>query len=298
MKYLLFAILSFSVLQIKAQDLDEIYHNHLDSLIDEIIFEDEELASLMGVNNNFQFLYGRLSLENNTFYAGRNLGYHQLNMTGQLVYFHSCGLNVALSGVWYEKLEPQYAATAVSIGYSRKFEFMKDFRFRASYDRYFYSSNDSITDFTFNSSINLGTTYRKKWGGSRVDFSLLTGNETRGQISWDFFADFVIAKFGFLNKLEFEPEISLFFGSEDIIDVKIGRVIGPLGRPRPSINYFTSTQFGLMNTEIQFPLTLTLGDFDFELGYNINFPRSLDPDYSYDITGYFNFSIGYILDLN
>jgi hypothetical protein len=108
----------------------------------------------------------------------------------------------------------------------------------------------------------------------------------------------VIAKFGFLNKLEFEPEVSLFFGSEDVIDVKIGRVIGPLGRPRPTVNYFTTTQFGLMNTEFQFPLTLSLGDFDFELGYNINIPHSLDPDYSYKVTGYVNFSVGYILDLN
>lgn len=297
MKYLLFTILSLFVLQIQAQDIDEIYHNHLDSLIEEVIFEDAELSSLLGGNSNFQFLYGRLNFESNTYYAGRDLGNNQLNTTGQLVYFHSCGLNVALSGVWYEKLEPRYAATAVSVGYSRKFNFLKDFRFRASYDRYFYSSNDSVTDYTFNSSINFGTTYRKKWGGSRVGFSLLTGNETRGQISWDFFADFVIAKFGFFDKLEFEPEVSFFFGSEDVIDVTVGRVIGPLGRPRPSINYFTSTEFGLMNTELQFPLTLSLSNFDFELGYNINLPHSLDPDFNYDVTGYLNFSVGYILSL-
>lgn len=297
MKYLLFIILGLSVLQIKAQDLDEIYHNHLDSLIDNIVFEDEELASLLGLNDRFQFLYGRLSFENNTFYAGRDLGYNQYNLTGQLVYFHSCGLNVTLSGVWYEKLEPQYAATAVSLGYSRKFNALKDFRFRASYDYYFYSSNDSVSDFTFNSSFNLGTTYRKKWGGSRVDFSLLTGNETRTQISWDFFANLVIVKFGFLNKLEFEPEISMFFGSEDVIDIKIGTVIGPLGRPRPTINYTTSSQFGLMNSEIKLPLTLTLGDFDLELGYNVNIPHSLDPDFAYNVTGYLNFSVGYMLSL-
>ena len=297
MKYLLFTILGLSVLQSKAQDLDEIYHNHLDSLIDNIVFEDEELASLLGLNDRFQFVYGRLSYESNTFYAGRDLGYNQYNLTGQLVYFHSCGLNVALSGVWYEKLEPKYAATAVSAGYSRKFNALKNFRFRASYDRYFYSSNDSISDFTFNSSINLGTTYRKKWGGSRVDFSLLTGNETRAQVSWDFFADLLIARFGFLNKIEFEPEASLFFGSEDVVDVKIGRVIGPLGRPRPTIDYITSTQFGLMNLEIKFPFTMTLGNFDFELGYNINIPRSLDPDFAYDVTGYLNFSVGYMLSM-
>ena len=53
-----------------------------------------------------------------------------------------------------------------------------------------------------------------------------------------------------------------------------------------------------MNSELSFPLILSFHNFDFEAGYNINFPRALGDNQALKIVSTLNFSIGYIIGLN
>ena len=54
----------------------------------------------------------------------------------------------------------------------------------------------------------------------------------------------------------------------------------------------------LLNTQLSFPLSLSTKSWDFEFGYNFNFPNSVLKESSIPTSSYFSFSIGYLFDLN
>ncbi|MFO7657007.1 MAG: hypothetical protein R6W78_08060 [Bacteroidales bacterium] len=56
--------------------------------------------------------------------------------------------------------------------------------------------------------------------------------------------------------------------------------------------------YGLLNTQFYLPLCIYLGDFDIELGYSLNIPRSQDAGISYPVGSFFSFSLGYLLPIN
>lgn len=268
----------------------------LDSILDKVLFEDEEFLSLLSASGNFQFIYARTNYENRTYFAGRDIGINQYNTTGQLVYFHSIGIHAGIGGVWYDGFEPKLYNTMLSTGYSGKIGRSGDYRYRASFDQYFFGKVDTV-DHTFSNSLNAGATIDKNFAGTRIDVSLLTGKETGVQVSWDFYGDFRLLKLGTYDKIRFEPEVSFYFGSEEIVFAKIGRGTGTLPRNR-QIYYSYQTKFGLLNTEIMFPVTVDYKNFDLEVGYNINIPKTFQPDTKIPVSSYFNVSLGYIFSLN
>lgn len=296
MKFISIVIISlFSTVLLQAQELDELYEDRLDSLIDRVLFEDEELAALLGMTGNYQFIYGRVSFENKSFYAGRSYEVEQYNITGQLAYFHSSGIQLGVAGIKYEGMDPSYVATVGSLGYSFKPWKQKNLRLRASYDHYFYTNSDSVSAKLLQHNLNAGITYRYKKLGSRIDYSLLFGEGSASQITFDLFGDFTLFSSGWKNKLSFEPEISFFVGSEESVRLELIMSTGPFGRPKPTYEWIEDSRFGWMNTSIQFPFTFNLGNLDLEAAYTVNVPRSLYPDQSFEPNGFFSFSVGYIV---
>ena len=55
--------------------------------------------------------------------------------------------------------------------------------------------------------------------------------------------------------------------------------------------------FDLINTQISIPLELDIGNWDFQLSYNINLPKALANESNISPSGYFSFSIGYFSTL-
>ncbi len=55
--------------------------------------------------------------------------------------------------------------------------------------------------------------------------------------------------------------------------------------------------FGLINTQINLPLQYSSRRFDFELGFNLNFPSELEGESNLKNTNFFNVGIGYLIDL-
>ncbi len=51
--------------------------------------------------------------------------------------------------------------------------------------------------------------------------------------------------------------------------------------------------FGLINTQLQFPIVMSYKNFDLELGYIINFPRAIIPSDFINNTHFFSLSIGH-----
>ena len=284
---MLLILLGFCISDLKSQE------EALDSLLEVILFEDEEMLTLLTGKSNYQFLYVRTHFENESYFSGRDIGIEQQNYSTQLSYFHSAGISAGVGMIWYSQFNPRLYATSLMLGYSGKFGKSNDYRYRSSYNRYFYSKMDSVDSHAFNNAFAVGATIDKGFIGTRLDLALLTGEETAGQVSWDLYGDITLIKLGTFDRIKFEPEISFFFGKEIMAYYELG---GP--GQNEEYNLVEDSEFGLLNMAIRFPLSIDYKNFDLEIGYNINLPNSMLTDDELRMTTYFNVSLGYIFSLN
>ncbi|MEA3477772.1 MAG: hypothetical protein U9R60_06300 [Bacteroidota bacterium] len=284
---LLLIILAYCIPDILSQE------ENLDSLLEVIVFEDDEMVSLLTGKKNYQFLYARTHFENRSYFSGRDIGIEQQNYSAQLSYFHSAGINIAVGSIWYSQFNPKLYATSLTLGYSGKFGKSNDYRYRGSYNRYFFSKMDSVDSHAFNNAFALGATIDKGLIGTRLDLALLTGEETAGQVSWDLFADITLIKLGTFDRIKFEPEISFFLGKEIMAYYE-------LGAPGQNQEYIQveDSEFGLLNMSFRFPLIIDYKNLDLEIAYNINRPNSMLSEEKLPVTTYFSASLGYIFSLN
>jgi hypothetical protein len=285
--FFLLILLGFCFPELMSQEED------LDSLLEVILFEDEEMVSLLTGKSNYQFLYVRTHFENESYFSGRDIGIEQQNYSAQLSYFHSAGFSASLGSIWYSQFNPKLYATSLMLGYSGKFGKSNNYRYRTSYNRYFFSKMDSVDSHAFNNAFAVGATIDKGFIGTRLDLALLTGEETAGQVSWDLYGDITLIKLGTFDRVKFEPEISFFFGKEIMAYYELG---GP--GQNEEYELVEDSEFGLLNMAIRFPLSIDFKNFDLEIGYNINLPNSMLTDDELAMTSYFNVSLGYIFSLN
>jgi len=266
---------------------------NLDSLLDVIIFEDEEMVSLLTGKSNYQFLYARAHFANKSYFSGRDIGIEQYNYSAQLSYFHSKGINIGVGTIWYSEFNPRFYATIVTAGFSGKFGKSNDYRYRSSYNRYFFSEMDSVDSHAFNNAFAVGATIDKGIIGSRLDLALLTGNETAGQVSFDLFSDITLVKLGTFDRIKIEPEVSFYLGKEIVAYYELGSP----GQNPENIE-IQDSKFGLLNMAFRFPLVIDFKNFDLEVAYNINLPNSMLTDEELPMTTYFSVGLGYIFSLN
>lgn len=284
---LLLFILASCIPDLKSQE------EKLDSLLDVILFEDEEMLTLLTGKKHYQFLYVRTHFETNSYFSGRDIGIEQQNYSAQLSYFHSAGISLSIGSIWYSQFNPKLYATSLAVGYSGKFGKSNDYRYRTSYNRYFFSEMDSVDSHAFSNAFALGATIDKGLLGTRLDLALLTGEETAGQVSWDLFADITLIKLGPYDRIKIEPEVSFFLGKEIMAYYE-------LGAPGQNQDYIQmeDSEFGLLNMSFSFPLIIDYKNLDLELAYNINLPNSMLSEDKLPMTTYFSVSLGYIFSLN
>lgn len=264
----------------------------LDSVLDAILFEDEDLLELLLEDVNYQYLYTRLNYNSKSLYAGRSIGVDQFDISGQVHYFHSSGFNIGIAGVGYSEFNPKYNTTILSAGYFHKFKNPDPLSIRMSYSRYFFEEIDSVESSSFNSSVNFGTSFTKKHFGASGNIAFLIGDEYSTQIDINTWGSFNLVKFGKSNKLSFEPELSVNFGNQTAIYGQFGVL-----RWYEILNARTSV-FGLMNTEIAIPFTLSVKDFDLEAGFYYDIPRALGIEPAIDPVAWFGVSLSYMFDLS
>jgi hypothetical protein len=263
--------------------------NAQDSLLESNGINDMDLTGILNSLYNYRYIYVRSEFENKTFFSGQDLGINQYNITGQVNYQGPKGLTVGVAGIMYSKFEPQYNTTILSLGYNKHVSGIKGLNFRASYSRYIFPKVDSVKSSDFNSSANIGLTYQWKHLGSSADFSTLLGNKKSVQINWDIFADITIAKFGLSYKLSLEPEVAFYLGNETVVInqfITLPKISGELSSQKRN--------FGLMNTIIKLPVSVTLGNIDIVAGYNFNFPTTTGNNSTALKTSFFNVSVGYL----
>jgi len=263
--------------------------NSQDSILEAIVLNETDINDLLNAFTSYKYIYASSEFENKTYFSGQDLGINQYNIANQIFYQGPGGLNLGVSGILYSGFIPRYNTTIASVGYNNRIKNLPGGSLRASYNRFFFAEVDSIEENAFNSSVNAGATYRLKYIGTSVDFSLLLGNDPSVQFSWDLFTDITILQIGLFNKLKFSPELSLFLGNETVVTsqyISFPRFSGDI--------YSEKSTFGLMNTVIRVPLDLSYNNLDIRAGYNFNFPRQPGGDIKPERTSFFNISIGYM----
>jgi hypothetical protein len=278
-------LMLFCGLQVFAQS------DRIDSLLLNVLGDDKEISRLLDPPGFY--LYSGATCDNKTFYAGRELGDDMYTINGSMYLMHSRGYYIGASGAWYTDLDPAYNATVLSAGIIKPLNKKKNLSLRASYSRYFFNSADSVSDNDINSNIGVGLTLRNRWIGGRLSFNALFGEQFGMNFSPEVFSNITIARFGISGKLFLAPGVSLFVGSETIEYESGGSSIDP-----SDISYITTDKYGLLNTQIYLPVCAYAGDFDFEFGYSVNFPTTMDTSQSYPISSFLSFSVGYLLPLN
>ncbi len=262
----------------------------IDGLIDELFFSEQQfLDELLESDFSFNFLYTSVSYNTNTFFSGRS-DTDQFNIVPQVSYYHSSGFNASVSGIYYENFTPSWDFTSLSLGYFNTLGKQKNIVYNLGYTRYFY--NDDFDAFTNSLDINLGIRNKKRTLGTNLAASYLFGSDNSFQILSNTFANFTLKRS--LNfALRFRPSINFVIANQSYTFNKPIRT--PTG---PQIATFTQDVFDLLNTQFRLPLSITSNSWDFELGYNINLPNAVANETDLNTTSFFNFSIGYMFDLN
>ena len=264
--------------------------DEIDILLDELFFNEQQLIDdILDSFNTYNYIYTNLSFNSNTFFSGRESEVNQYNIVPQISYYSSSGFNVSVSGIYYETFNPNWDFTNVSIGYYKATGKKKLFHYNVGYSRYFYSNGWDT--FTNSINLNLGLRNKKKTLGTKLSTSYLFGTDQSFQIVSSTYANAIISRTK-NHVLKFRPQISFLIAQQTIALAQID----PLDT-NSVVEYEYNDIFELLNTQVNLPLTLSTKSWDFELGYNINFPSPVESESNLDPTSFFNISIGYLIDL-
>lgn len=286
---LLFSIATSFCSYAQDKNLDNL--EDLDSLIDELFFNDQQfLDELIESQSAYNFLYTSLSYNSNTFFSGRDFGTNQFHLIPQISYYHSSGFNASISGVYYQRFAPSWDFTSLSLGYFNTLGKTKNVSYNLGYTRFFYA--DGYNVFTNSFDVSLGIRNTKRTIGSTLAASYIFGTDKSYQLVSNTFSNINLKrKPNFALRLR--PNISFIIANQTVsFDV---RRFTPSG-----FRTFTYTQdvFNLLNTQISIPLSISTNSWDFELGYNLNLPKAFTNEAELNTTSFFNISVGYMFDLN
>ena len=266
--------------------------DNLDGLLDELFFNDQQfLDKLLESDFSYNSLYTSVSYNSNTYFSGRDSGINQFNIIPQVSYYHSSGFNATVSGIYYQNFDPSWDFTSVSVGYFNTLDKQKKIIYNLGYTHFFYT--DGYDVFTNSLDISLGIRNKKRTIGTTITGAYLFGTEESYQIVSNTFASITLIRIPNFA-IRFRPNINFIIANQSITfdTVVINSLLGP------RIITTTLNVFDLLNTQITFPISFSTNSWDFELGYNLNLPKALSNETDLTTTSFFNFSVGYMFDLN
>jgi len=270
--------------------------DRLDSLLYDVLGNDREIKKILDPPSSYCYLYGGFAADSKTLYAGREIDEDIYALNGSLYFLHSKGFYLGASGSWYSQSDPGYRNTIATAGYLKALNKKNTMIFRASYSRYFYNFQDTSTSYAFKNNIGTSLSLKNKWIGGRLSLNFLFGEEFGMNATPSVFSRIALVRFGNHNKLQMEPEISLFMGSESVEYTSAGSLSGHMSGSQQ--DFETKDVYGLLNTQFYLPVCIYLGDFDIELGYSLNIPKTQDESVTYPASSFFSISLGYLLSLN
>lgn len=260
----------------------------IDEYIDELLLEEQSLDELLASFINFHLLYISVNYNNDTYFSGRDIDLYQYNISPQITYMHSKGFYASVSGIYYSEFIPSWDVTTATIGYGKSFGKDKTWRYYTSLTGYLYSENNIDGLYNGNISTGFGIQNKNRTLGSVLSGSYYLGSDATYQIASRTYANLKLLKTK-KHHLKIRPQLSIFAGTQ-IVDVLSGTALQDSIISQNNI-------FGLINTQINFPIQYSINSFDFELGYNLNFPTEIGDETDLKNSSFFNIGISYLLDL-
>lgn len=285
-----FWLLLFTVATTATLYAQEPKEDELDALLDDLFFNDQQFVNdILDSFNTYNFIYTNVSYNSNTFFTGRDSGIDQFNIVPQLSYYHSSGFNISVSGLYYETFKPNWDFTNVSVGYYHTIGKKKIFNYNVKYAHYFYSTGWNT--FTNSLDFGLGIQNKKRTLGTKLAVSYIFGTDQAFQIVSRSYAKITLVREKNFN-LKLRPQLSFIVAQQTTALEQLitqGDIV--------TTEYIFNDIFDLLNTQVNIPLTLSTKSWDFELGYNINFPSRVETEPSLKTTSFVNLSIGYLINL-
>lgn len=288
--FLTFWLLLFTVATSANLYAQEPKEDDIDALLDELFFNDQQFINdILDSFNTYSFIYTNVSYNSNTFFSGRDSGIDQFNIVPQISYYNASGFNVSVSGMYYETFSPNWDFTNISVGYYNTIGKKKLINYNIGYSHYFYSTGWDT--FTNSVDLSLGIRNKKRTLGTKIAASYLFGTDQSFQIVSRSYANLTITEEkNFI--LKFRPQLSFLIAQQTTALEQLntqGRVT--------TVEYIYNDIFDLLNTQLNIPLRLSTKSWDFEIGYNLNFPSRVETEPELKTTSFFNVSIGYLIDL-
>ncbi len=287
--FLAFWLLLFTVATSANLYAQEPKEDELDLLLDDLFFNDQQFINdILDSFNTYSFIYTNVSFNSNTFFSGRDSGVDQFNMVPQISYFSSSGFNISVSGIYYETFTPNWDFTNVSVGYYNTIGKKKLLNYNVGYSHYFYSNGWDT--FTNSVDLSLGIRNKKRTLGTKLSVSYLFGTDQSFQLVSRSYANLTLTRDkNFI--LKFRPQLSFLIAQQTTALEQLNTQGDTV-----TTEYIYNDVFDLLNTQVNIPLTLSTKSWDFELGYNINFPSPVETEPNLKTTSFFNISIGYLID--
>lgn len=260
----------------------------LDGLLDELFFNDKEFVDdLLSSINEYDFLYASATYNSNTYFAGRDSGVDQFSFIPQISYYSSSGFNATISSVYYENFDPNWDFVSLSAGYSNTIGKNKTFHYNAGYSRFFYS--DGFDSFNNSIDLMLGARTGNRNLGIIFTGSYLFGTDHSVQLSSRLYGNFTLTRQS-NYAIKFKPQVNFLLAEQAISFETLPRNGNP-----PTL--IVTEEFGLLNTQLNFPISFTTSSWDFEVSWNVNLPSPIENEMNLDSTNFFSVSIGYLFDL-
>ena len=253
----------------------------LDNILNEL-FNTEELSIEA---KKLSYLYYTLSYSDKAYFAGRDFGIDQYGITPSLSFMSSNNLFVSLGSACYSELDPQWDLISLSAGFSKFLGKVEKLSLTGIFSRSFFLSN--ISDLNPNR-ISTSISFTDKNLKIRGSGGYLFGGSSTFYASAD--TEYKIKLIdGQKLTLDFCPEVTFLFSkqtiSEEISFSSFNSIINE------------TDVFDLINTQFSFPFEVDYGNWDFQLIYSINAPKSIGNETDISQNGFLSFAIGYLVGL-
>lgn len=252
-----------------------------DAILDEL-FQSEDLFLNQFSSHN---LYANFSFDESVFFAGRNFDIDQFGFTPSISYMYGENFFVSMSSAYFSELDPNWDFVSISSGYSLFLDQRENWSLTGIYSRIFFNADaEELNPNRF----TVALVFQKDKLRMRLAGGYLFGGSTSFYTSSAASYEIQIVDSDKWD-VNISPKLS-FLMSEQTVSEQID--IGIF-----NTQILEKDVFDLINTQLSFPIELDKGNWDFELSYNINFPRALASENDLIKTGFVSFSVGYFSSL-
>ena len=236
------------------------------------------------------FLYFSVTYNDKTYFAGRDVGIVQYNITPQITYANSKGFYTGITGTYFSEFYPNWDVTVGYLGYNSSIGKEKLIKYNFGFSKYFYANElDNIFSNTLDFGVGIRT--KNKILGTYFTGTYLFGKEQSFQISSRSYVSLNLIK-NKTTSLKLRPQLIIITGKQTLELSRIISIDGVL-----TSQFIVNDVFDLINTQLSIPLQYTCKDVDLELGYIQNFPHPIGNETDLKTTAFIYFSLGYLIEL-